>query len=141
MLYIRYSSSRTRTIDLGSMCVYYISDLVKRTNILIDNGLPQKEDASAELSLLIHSSCHGAHSFYAGSYPWGFLVCQFHKSLHIVSRSLGALNPSSFSARTGSAVRSGTSPRLIVLWCCFSGQRKRQQMAVTTYRRPMISYL
>ena len=46
------------------------------------------------------------------SYPCGFFVCQFHRSRHIVSRSCGALNFSSFSASEGSAVKSGTSPRL-----------------------------
>lgn len=38
--------------------------------------------------------------------------CQFQRSLHMSSRVLGALNPSSFSARAGFAVRSGTSPIL-----------------------------
>lgn len=45
-------------------------------------------------------------------YPCGFFVCQFHRSRHITSNVCGALNPSSFSASVGSAVRSGTSPRL-----------------------------
>jgi len=45
-------------------------------------------------------------------YPPGFFCCQFQRSLHIVSRSCDALNPSSVSANVGSAVRSGTSPRL-----------------------------
>lgn len=45
-------------------------------------------------------------------YPPGFFCCQFQRSLHIVSRSCNALNPSSASANAGSAVRSGTSPRL-----------------------------
>ena len=49
---------------------------------------------------------------HSSPYPRGFLDCQFHKSRHIVSRSAGALKPSSFSARDGSAVKSGTSPRL-----------------------------
>ena len=45
-------------------------------------------------------------------YPSGFFCCQFQRSLHIVSRSCDALKPSSASANAGSAVRSGTSPRL-----------------------------
>jgi hypothetical protein len=45
-------------------------------------------------------------------YPSGFFDCQFHKSRHMVSRDCSALKPNSFSARAGSAVRSGTSPRL-----------------------------
>jgi len=45
-------------------------------------------------------------------YPLGFFCCQFQRSLHMVPRSCGALNPSSASANAGSAVRSGTSPRL-----------------------------
>ena len=47
-------------------------------------------------------------------YPPGFFVCQFHKSRHIVVRSFFARNPSSFSASVGSAVKSGTSPRLVI---------------------------
>jgi hypothetical protein len=47
-------------------------------------------------------------------YPSGFFSCQFQRSLHIVSRSCDALKPSSASANAGSAVRSGTSPRLDV---------------------------
>ena len=47
-------------------------------------------------------------------YPPGFFVCQFHKSRHIVVRSFFARNPSSFSASVGSAVKSGTSPRLLI---------------------------
>jgi len=46
------------------------------------------------------------------AYPSGFFCCQFQRSLHIVSRSCDALNSSSASANAGSAVRSGTSPRL-----------------------------
>lgn len=45
-------------------------------------------------------------------YPVGFFVCQFHRSRHMVFRSCFARNPSSLSATLGSAVKSGTSPRL-----------------------------
>ena len=71
-------------------------------------------------------------------YPIGFFTCQFHKSWHIVSRSAGALKPSSFSARDGSAVKSGTSPRLTENVSYGSGH---QPNTANKYLRPMISYL
>jgi hypothetical protein len=49
---------------------------------------------------------------YFVSYPSGFFDCQFHKSRHMTSKGCGALNPSSFPANVGSAVKSGTSPSL-----------------------------
>lgn len=69
----------------------------------------------------------------AGEYPSGFFVCQFHKSLHIVSRSCEAWNPSSFSAIAGSAVRSGTSPNL------WEGNRSDECASLRSRRR--IPYL
>ena len=59
--------------------------------------------------------CNPTSAIYS-PYPPGFFCCQFQRSLHIVSRSCDALNPSSASANAGSAVRSGTSPRLGA--CC-----------------------
>ena len=45
-------------------------------------------------------------------HPLGNFVWKFHRSRHILSRSLSATKPNSFSAIDGSAVRSGTSPSL-----------------------------
>ena len=44
------------------------------------------------------------------SYPYGFLLCQRQVSAHISSMPRSAFQPSSFSARAGSAQHSATSP-------------------------------
>lgn len=61
-------------------------------------------------------------------YPSGFFCCQFQRSLHIVSRSCNALKPSSAAANAGSAVRSGTSPRLGVYCQRSSPELHRQRL-------------